>query len=145
MSATTEIQTGADESGAIIRADTRGRARYDAAFRQRVLHAYVGSGMSAMAFARHCGVKYPTLAAWVRKARPSPPPPPAAVREQDTTKPRFLVAEVAAAGSAVRDRAGRLELEVAPGMVARVDDVTGVALLADLVRNLRQLGGASSC
>ena len=94
-----------------------------------------------MAFARHCGVKYPTLAAWVRKARPSSPPP--AVREQDTTKPRFLVAEVAATGIAIRDRAGRLELEVVSGMVARVDDVIGVALLADLLRNVRQLGGAN--
>lgn len=43
MNGSTEMQTGADESGAIIRADTRGRARSDEAFRKRVLEAYTGA------------------------------------------------------------------------------------------------------
>lgn len=148
MSETTELtRTGAGGDGAIIRADKRGRARYDAAFRRRVVEAYARSGMSAMAFASHCGVKYPTLSAWVRKEQAayqahgtagSPP-------SQGGTESRFLVAEVSAAQVPERGRVAALELEVAPGMVARAVDNEGVALLAALVRQLCQQGGGRSC
>jgi len=37
--------------------------------KDEVVAAYQQSGMSAAAFATHCGVKYPTLASWVAKAK----------------------------------------------------------------------------
>lgn len=131
-----------EEIGALIRTDSRGRARYDAAFRRRVVEAYEASGMSAMAFARHCGLKYPTLAAWVRKARLQDEQ--AAARRECGT-PRFVVAEVGAGNRAAGGRGGSLELEVAPGMVARASDHESVTLLAELVRQLGLQGGGASC
>lgn len=142
MTEETDELACADEDGAMIRTDTRGRARYDAAFRQRVVEAYGSSGMTAMAFARHCGVKYPTLSAWVRKARRGNGEGAA---KQAHCEPRFVVAELGTAvGAGVgQERSGVLELEVANGMVVRASDGGGVALLAELVRQLGREGGAS--
>ncbi len=51
----------------IIKADTRGRIRYTAQFKEESLEAFGKSGLSGMQFARQCGVSYPTFAAWVKK------------------------------------------------------------------------------
>ena len=140
MDETTENLACVDEVGAMIRTDTQGRARYDAAFRRRVVDAFAVSGMTAMAFARHCGLKYPTLSAWVRRARKGNGATPP---KQELSGPRFVVAEVGPAAVGGHGRSGVLELEVAPGMVARAADDGGVALLAELVRQLSREGGVN--
>lgn len=131
------IQTGGSEVGTLLKRDTGGRVRYSEKFRAEVVSAYRASSMSAAAFARHCGVKYPTFASWVRKddkekgARGD-------TSGEDYTNKRFVVATMGGCG-ATPPSAGsgaRLELELAPGMVARITDRQSVALLADLAREL---------
>lgn len=57
------------ETTVIIKSDRSGRPRYKPAYREEVLDAYEASGMSGPAFARHCGLKYPTFAGWVARRR----------------------------------------------------------------------------
>lgn len=61
--------TNNDPSTAIIKTDRTGRPRYTQKYKSEVLAAYEASGMSGPAFAEHCGLKYPTFAAWVAKQR----------------------------------------------------------------------------
>ncbi len=58
-----------DEAATPVKADRLGRIRLDAEQREKLLAAFEQSGMSGAAFARHCGVKYPTFIAWVRRRR----------------------------------------------------------------------------
>lgn len=58
-----------ETSTSIIKSDRVGRTRYSQAYKDEVVAAYQQSGMSAVAFAHHCGVKYPTFVSWVSKAR----------------------------------------------------------------------------
>ena len=51
----------------MIKSDCIGRTRYTAQYKAEVLAAYQRSGMSGPAFAKQCGIKYPTFAAWVAK------------------------------------------------------------------------------
>jgi hypothetical protein len=53
----------------IIKSDRVGRAQYSRDYKNQVLAAFEQSGMSGAAFAEQCGVKYPTFASWVAKAR----------------------------------------------------------------------------
>ncbi len=91
--------------------------------RHHRIAAYESSSLSAPAFARQCGVKYPTFAAWIaahKRSKPARKCPPA-----------FLVAEVAAeiAGNA-------LEVRLPGGAIARASDPEQIRLLATLLRQL---------
>lgn len=67
---TTLSESGGVESK-VVPSDTLGRLRSSPEQRAALLAEYERSGMTAAAFARWSGVKYPTLAAWVAKARRS--------------------------------------------------------------------------
>jgi hypothetical protein len=56
--------TPEEEAATPIKADRIGRIRLEPAQREKLLEAFERSGMSGAAFARHCGVKYPTFIAW---------------------------------------------------------------------------------
>ena len=83
------MSTDTDQTaGAIIKSDHCGRVRYTSQYKQEVVAAFESSSLSAPDFARQCGIKYSTLAAWVAsrgcgKAKPS---------RKNT--PAFLLAEV---------------------------------------------------
>ncbi len=130
-----------------LQRDTGGRVRYSPEFKTEVVTAYRASSISAAAFGRHCGVKYPTLASWVRKddehkgARCDADGP-------ENADERFVVATIGGGGAAPTSPGlgARLELELAPGMVARVTDRQSVALLADLARELSgRARGRAAC
>ena len=53
----------------ILKADQRGRVRMPQAKQEALLRQYDQSGMSAAAFARCVGVKYPTFAGWLQRRR----------------------------------------------------------------------------
>ena len=55
------------DSTSIIKSDRIGRTRYSAEYEAEVVAAFDGSGLSGPAFAKQCGIKYPTFAAWVAK------------------------------------------------------------------------------
>ncbi len=110
--------------GSIIKSDRTGRTRYTRQYKQEVLDAFESSSLGAPAFARHCGIKYPTFAAWIAARK-------RAARPESVAKPAFLLAEVPGAGEA----AG-LEVRLPGGAVLRAADSLQVKLLAELLRNL---------
>ena len=59
------------ESPEILKTDTLGRVWTPREKREELVAAFERSGMSAAAFAKWSGVKYPTFAAWVQKVRRS--------------------------------------------------------------------------
>ncbi len=111
-------------AGSIIKSDRTGRAHYAKQYKQEVLDAFESSSLSAPAFARHCGIKYPTFAAWVARSKRAAHPEP-------TANPAFLVAEVAGAPDAPG-----LEVRLPGGAVLRAADSFQVKLLAELLTRL---------
>lgn len=109
----------------IVKSDHTRRTRYTAQYKQEVVAAFESSSLSAPAFARQCGIKYPTFAAWLAarkrcESTPSRHHPPA-----------FLVAELAA-----ETATSALEVRLPGGAVARAMDAEQIRLLAALLRQL---------
>ena len=111
-------------SGTIVKSDRAGRIRYSAQYKQEVLASFASSSLSAPVFARQCGIKYPTFAAWLAAGKnPQRKPSP--------SHPVFLVAEMAGAA----DRSA-LEVCLPGGAVARATRPEEIKLLAELLRHL---------
>jgi len=116
--ASTKKQT----STALIRRDSTGRHQYTKEFKAEVIAAYEASGMSAAAFARQCGVKYPTFASWVSKRRREPVP----------TRPQeFVLAELFTG-----EQEGGLRVGLPGGASAKLEDPSQITLLAGLIKAL---------
>lgn len=112
----------------IVKADRAGRTRYTDKYKAEVVEAFASSGLSGPAFARQCGVKYPTMAAWVAKARRQDVP------RQDEQRPgAFIVAQIGQE-SAVGD--GVLEVRLPGGATAVAGTSRQVVLLAELLKVL---------
>ena len=115
-------------STSIIKSDRIGRTRYRAQYKAEVLAAFESSGLSGPAFARECGVKYPTFASWVAKARKSRAVP-------DTSAPStpFLIAEI---GEDSTSSSSALEVTLPGGACLRAGNAQQVRLLAELLKTL---------
>jgi len=123
------METPTDSStGTIIKSDRAGRTRYTAQYKREVLDAFESSSLSAPLFARQCGVKYPTFAAWIARRRRGSSPGPAA---RPTYPPAFLLAEIGDVSSGEA-----LEVRLPGGAVARATGPAQLKLLADLLRHL---------
>jgi DNA-binding transcriptional regulator YiaG len=73
------METNIDPAaGVIVKSDQTGRTRYTSEYKREVLAAFESSALSAPVFARQCGIKYPTLAAWIGGKRSTEPHYPAA-------------------------------------------------------------------
>ena len=57
------------ETTEILKVDERGRVRKPRAKQEAVLDELERSGMTGLQFAKHIGVKYPTLMYWVQRRR----------------------------------------------------------------------------
>ena len=114
------------ESNSIIKSDRIGRTRYSAQYKTEVLAAYQRSGMSGPAFAKQCGIKYPTFAAWVAKGRQRDEPGVGKIADQ-----RFLLAEFAGSTSDTG-----LKVELPGGAVVHVSTPAQVQLLGELLKAL---------
>ena len=96
----------------MLRMDAKGRVRTPAAKREEILGEFGRSGLSGARFAELAGIRYSTLASWLRRGR-------LAAAAADTAKPvRFLEAmvEKAAASPAA------LEIELPGGARLRITD-----------------------
>ena len=112
----------------IVKADRAGRTRYTDEYKAEVLEAFAGSSLSGPAFARQCGIKYPTFAAWVAKAR----------RGEKRPEPRqavspFIIAEIGQARGCGEEV---LEVRLAGGATAVAGNPRQIALLAELLKAL---------
>jgi hypothetical protein len=116
-----------ETSTSIIKSDRAGRTRYSQAYKDEVVAAYQQSGMSAAAFATHCGVKYPTLASWVAKAKASA----CGNSGADDGGQHFILAEIGCGGTDVP-----LKLELPCGAVVHLSSSRQLGLLADLLKAL---------
>lgn len=114
-------------AGVIVKSDSTGRTRYTSQYQAEVLAAYQRSSLSAPVFAKQCGIKYPTFAAWIaaRKA--------ADQTTSRTATPAFLVAEVATSAEC---QGGALEVHLPGGAIVRAADAEQIRLLAILLRQL---------
>ena len=116
----------------IIKSDRVGRTQYSQEYKSKVLAAFNQSGMSAAAFAEQCGIKYPTFASWVTKARKKKDhqrePRPSGQRNEN---PAFLVAEVPSG-----TEFASLSIELAGGAVLKITDPSQIPLAKALLKSL---------
>lgn len=111
-----------------MKSDRAGRTRYTKTYKAEVIQAYEQSGMSAAAFAEHCGIKYPTFASWIAKGKRSASGHP--YGESDETQ-QFIIAEF---GSPRTETS--LKLELPSGVIIHVSSPSQLGLLADLLKTL---------
>ena len=120
------METNIDPAaGVIVKSDQTGRTRYTPQYKREVLAAFESSSLSAPVFARQCGIKYPTLAAWIGARKRG---------DQNASRgntPAFLVAEVASSANGPA-----LEVQLPCGAVVRASDAEQIRLLAALLRHL---------
>ena len=116
----------AEVSTSIVKADRLGRTHYSSEYKTQVLEAFQESSLSGLAFARQCGIKYPTFASWVTQRKRETAP----ARSGDPV-PAFLVAELpGASGNSV------LEVSLPGGSLARIASSSQIPLLAELLKAL---------
>jgi hypothetical protein len=82
--------------------------------------------MSGPAFAKHCGLKYPTFAAWVAKQRREKSSP-----KTSSPKRQFVVAEFEEG-----PHPDGLQIELPGGASARLAHVNQIDLVVSLIRAL---------
>lgn len=119
-----------ETSTSIIKSDRAGRTRYSQAYKDEVVAAYHQSGMSAAAFAQHCGVKYPTFASWVAKAR-QPSTGSSDDKSTSADEQRFILAEI---GGGRAD--APLKIELPGGIIVHVSSADQLGLLTNLLKAL---------
>jgi transposase-like protein len=115
-------------STSIVKADRTGRTRYTDQYKAEVVAAFAASGLSGPAFARQCGVKYPTFASWVTKARRQDDR-----QESDQAARPFIIAEI---GEGSASGAEVLEVRLPGGSTALAGTSEQVVLLAELLKAL---------
>lgn len=117
----------------IIKSDRVGRNQYSQEYKSKVLAAFDQSGMSAAAFAEQCGIKYPTFASWVTKARKKNDQQREPQNStQAVTNPAFLIAEVS-----TQPESTSLQLEFPGGAILKITDSTQLPLATALLKYLR--------
>ena len=110
----------------IIKTDRLGRTHYSADYKSQVLQAFESSSLSGPAFAKQCGIKYSTFAAWVGKQKRE-------ASADDRIKPitTFMVAEVPA-----NSISGTLKVTLPGGALAEITAETDIDLLVALLKAL---------
>src|SRR5271169_5652883 len=128
----------AEEAGQILSQDARGRVLVSRERRESLLEEYERSGMSGVKFARYVGLKYSTLAHWLRSRRRQ--------REKLLLKAgaetgagksngRWIEA-VVEEGSPPRVPAGALRIYFVGGAYAQISSAEEAALAAELLGRL---------
>ena len=114
-------------STSIIKSDRIGRAHYSSQYKQEVLTAFEQSSLSGPAFAKQCGIKYPTFASWISKSRKPKTTTDCAEHHQ-----AFIVAEL----SEDLSTSQALEVKLPGGALVRATSSHHVRLLAELLKSL---------
>jgi hypothetical protein len=108
-------------------ADTQGRLRVSKAQRRDILAALACSGQSLPQFARQTGLKYSTLANWVKHSRRS---------KTTRRQPRLRLLEAVVESSPSAAAGASLVLQLPGAVRVEVADEKQAALAAVLVRGL---------
>ncbi len=122
----------------ILKVDRLGRVQTPPERRAVLLEEFGRSGMSAKAFARRYGIKYQTFCWWRHQGRKAPKKgggPKATRGGRKAAAGCFTLALAEVAGAAHR-AAAPLVIELVGGHRLAVNDPNGVALAAQLIREL---------
>lgn len=115
-----------EHTTSIIKTDRLGRTHYSAAYKAQVLVAFESSSLSGPAFAKRCGIKYSTFAAWAGKQKRG-----ASGDDRTDAISAFMVAEVAE-----HPTSGSLKVTLPGGAVAEITAQAEILLLAALLKTL---------
>ena len=122
--------------GMVLKADKRGRVRRPVFLREEILNKFEQSGVSGMKFAELTGIKYQTLATWIKKRRGQGRGVAGAAAVAAPGAVRWLEAEVAS--PAGRNDGPALTLQLPGDVRLVVADEKQALLAAVLVRALTQ-------
>jgi hypothetical protein len=136
--------TTAGEEGSlqILSQDARGRVLVSRERRESLLAEYDRSGMSGVRFAQYLGIKYTTLAHWVRSRRRQRQREKLLIKagaqdaEAARSNGRWIEAVVDKNGSPARAAAGALRIYFAGGAYCQIGSTAEVALAAELLGRL---------
>ena len=112
----------------IVKSGRAGRTHYTDQYKAEVVAGFEASNLSASAFARQCGIKPPTFAAWVAKARGRAPS-----RQAARSSNAFIIAEI---GEESAVGGETLEVRLPGGAATTAASSKQVALLAELLKSL---------
>lgn len=108
----------------ILKQDRVGRVRTPPEKQAEMLAAFERSAMSAVEFAEHAGIKYPTFASWIQKRR-------RARGAEGVGAVSWVEAEVGSESGS-----GSLVVELAGGCRMVVGDAAGARLAAEVLKHL---------
>ena len=134
-------KAGQEESGQILSQDARGRVLVSRERRESLLAEYDRSGMSGVRFARYLGIKYTTLAHWLRSRRRHRQGQELLMKagvdkEPGNNKANWIEAVVERNGSQTREKAGVLRIYFAAGAYCQISNAAEIALAAELLGRL---------
>jgi hypothetical protein len=132
---------GEEGSGEILSQDARGRVLVSRERRESLLAEYDRSGMSGVRFAQYLGIKYTTLAHWIRSRRRQRQREKLLLKagadaEAGRSNGRWIEAVVDKNGSAARGPSGALRIYFAAGAYCQISNTAEVALAAELLGRL---------
>lgn len=122
----------------ILKADSRGRVRTQAAWRQQLLAEYERSGLSAVRFTELHGINYQTFMGWRKKSRRPSIPAPAPVPHPDPI--HALAADLGLREVVIEQPPvppAPLEVEIAGDIRFRISNREQAHLAALFIRQLR--------
>jgi hypothetical protein len=129
-----------EEPGQILSQDARGRVLVSRERRESLLAEYDRSGMSGVRFAQYAGVKYSTLAYWLRSRRRQRPREKLLVKVGAGPEPgqnnRAWIEALVENGSPSGRPAGGLRIYFAGGAYCQIGSTAEVALAAQLLAQL---------
>ena len=132
---------GEEESGQILSQDARGRVLVSREGRESLLAEYDRRGMSGVRFARYLGIKYTTLAHWVRSRRRQRQREKLLMKagadaEAGKSNGRWIEAVVDKNGLPARAPSGALRIYFAAGAYCQISNAAEIALAAELLGRL---------
>jgi transposase-like protein len=128
-----------EQAGRILSQDARGRVLVTPERRESLLEEYDRSGMSGVRIAKYVGIKYTTLAYWLKRRR--------SLREREKLRPEagkeparsngtWIEAVVEKNGSPARAPVGALRIYFAAGAYCQISTTAEAALAAELLGRL---------
>ena len=132
---------GEDQVGQILSQDARGRVLISQERREALLAEYDRSGMSGVRFAQYLGIKYTTLAHWVRRRRQQRQKPKLLITGGGQAGParsngKWIEAVVDNNGSPTQVPSGALRIYFGAGAYCQIGTAAEVALAAELLGRL---------
>jgi hypothetical protein len=132
---------GEEQAEQILSQDAQGRVLVTRERRESLLEEYDHSGMSGVRFAQYVGIKYTTLAHWLRRRRRQRQKEKLLMNGGGEAEPgrnnsTWIEAVVDKNGSPARAPAGALRIYFAAGAYCQISNAAEIALAADLLGRL---------